>query len=85
MNRLPDYNLDPPDDPVYRFTLTYECPLCGHEWLDEWSSIVDNTCPDCGRRNISPKRIDDATECEEPGDHSLPTQDRDCDYWNRIK
>ncbi|WP_034619338.1 hypothetical protein [Chitinibacter tainanensis] len=32
----------------------YHCPSCGHKWQDEWSCQVDDDCPSCGARHISP-------------------------------
>mgnify|MGYP003638782101 FL=1 len=32
----------------------YECPECENVWEDEWDCQVDDDCPDCGCRHISP-------------------------------
>ena len=32
----------------------YECPECNDTWQDEWDCQVDNDCPSCGCRHISP-------------------------------
>jgi len=32
----------------------YTCPECGTDWQDEWSCAVDDDCPNCGARHISP-------------------------------
>jgi hypothetical protein len=32
----------------------YVCPVCEHEWTDEWSVTCDDDCPRCGARCISP-------------------------------
>ncbi|WP_293652637.1 hypothetical protein [Thiolapillus sp.] len=36
------------------FVNHYTCPRCGAQWEDEWSSTVDDECPECQTRNISP-------------------------------
>lgn len=33
---------------------SYTCPECGYDWEDEWSCAVDDDCPNCGERHISP-------------------------------
>lgn len=32
----------------------YTCPVCEHEWKDEWSCACDDECPECGTGDISP-------------------------------
>lgn len=32
----------------------YLCPMCDHEWSDTWSCAVDDDCPECGARAITP-------------------------------
>lgn len=32
----------------------YTCPECSAEWVDEWSCAVDDDCPECSTRAISP-------------------------------
>lgn len=32
----------------------YCCPECHHEWTNEWDCEVDDDCPECGERHISP-------------------------------
>lgn len=34
----------------------YRCPNCGHLWVDQWDSGVDDECPACELRDISPYR-----------------------------
>lgn len=34
----------------------YRCPNCGHLWLDQWDCGVDDECPACEMRDISPYR-----------------------------
>ena len=33
--------------------IEYQCPSCGHEWQEQWSSACDSECPVCGLKNIS--------------------------------
>ena len=33
----------------------YECPRCDCAWSDAWSCQVDDDCPACGLRHISPE------------------------------
>ena len=32
----------------------YKCERCGCEWMDEWSAMSDDDCPDCGYRHMTP-------------------------------
>jgi len=32
----------------------YECPKCEYAWQDYWDCQVDDDCPHCGCRHISP-------------------------------
>ena len=32
----------------------YECPRCKYIWEDQWDCQVDDDCPSCGCRHISP-------------------------------
>ena len=32
----------------------YTCPTCRAQWQDEWDAMVDDECPQCRTRNISP-------------------------------
>jgi DNA-directed RNA polymerase subunit RPC12/RpoP len=43
----------------------YKCPECGKKWKDTWSSMVDNTCPSCGIRNISPYKSVDTRDFDD--------------------
>ena len=43
----------------------YQCPRCDYAWSDTWPSQVDDDCPSCGLRHISPASSGDA-EGEEP-------------------
>lgn len=36
------------------FLNIYACPHCEHQWRDVWDCGVDDTCPKCGTRNLSP-------------------------------
>lgn len=38
----------------------YTCPECDCEWEDEYECWVDDDCPECGMRHISPHSYDDA-------------------------
>lgn len=38
----------------------YKCPSCGEHWQDEWSCMVDDDCPSCGARHISPYESEEA-------------------------
>jgi predicted Zn-ribbon and HTH transcriptional regulator len=43
----------------------YECDECGYTWEDEWSCACNDTCPECGRREIEPYEyecVDDTPE-----------------------
>jgi hypothetical protein len=43
------------------FRSHYECAECGEGWTDEWSCMVDDDCPSCGARHVSPVDGDDLT------------------------
>ena len=50
------------------FNLEYECPDCNYQWEDNWSCGVDDTCPMCGTRDVTPHkitRIDDKEDTDE--------------------
>jgi hypothetical protein len=32
----------------------YECPDCDHHWYDVWDCQVDDVCPQCRKKHISP-------------------------------
>lgn len=36
------------------FVNHYTCPDCGADWQDQWECTVDDDCPNCGKRHISP-------------------------------
>lgn len=47
----------------------YECPRCWHRFIDTWDCAVDNDCPKCGNRHISPHHVLDIPpweKAEEP-------------------
>lgn len=46
------------------FTNFYQCPRCGTDWSDTWSCQVDDDCPNCGLRHISPMDSEDAEDDE---------------------
>lgn len=37
----------------------YVCYRCGHEWDDIWPAMVDDDCPQCGARHVSPYHSED--------------------------
>ncbi|GBQ45235.1 hypothetical protein [Komagataeibacter europaeus] len=37
----------------------YHCDCCGTDWTDEYPCQVDDDCPKCGDRHISPHRFED--------------------------
>ncbi|MCG8506183.1 MAG: hypothetical protein MI755_16385 [Sphingomonadales bacterium] len=41
------------------FILTYHCYPCSIDWESSWSSIVNDTCPDCGTDDIEPYEVID--------------------------
>ena len=43
------------------FVNHYTCPRCGAQWQDEWSATVDDECPECRTRNISPHHSEEVT------------------------
>ncbi len=45
----------------YRWLNCYRCPECGGKWADAWECQVDDDCPHCGYRHISPYK---ATELD---------------------
>lgn len=34
----------------------YTCPRCNYYWEDEWDCEVEDDCPECGLRHISPEK-----------------------------
>lgn len=34
----------------------YTCPVCNYYWEDEWDCEVEDDCPSCGHRHITPKK-----------------------------
>lgn len=50
------------DDDGHFFVNYYTCPRCSNEWSDTYESQVDDECPKCGMRHISPHRSEDAEE-----------------------
>lgn len=37
----------------------YKCPNCGEEWEDEWDCEVEDECPNCGTRHITPYKSEE--------------------------
>ena len=66
---LPDYMLDPPEDPD---PIPMWCREC-HEIL-----LEEDDCPFCGGDLV------EYEQDGEPDFDDGPIIDRDCDYWNRI-
>lgn len=50
------------DNEPNRFRNHYRCERCGHEWSSDWSCQVDDDCPSCGARHMSPTSSDDLDE-----------------------
>lgn len=48
--------------PTLGFLNSYLCPECNHWWQDEWTAQVDDDCPRCGHRHVSPCHSEDLTE-----------------------
>jgi predicted nucleic acid-binding Zn-ribbon protein len=38
----------------FMFQNHYACPECSYTWTDVWDCGVDDTCPKCGHRHVSP-------------------------------
>ncbi len=39
----------------------YKCDACGHEWTDVWECEVEDDCPHCGLRHMTPFYSDDGS------------------------
>jgi len=37
----------------------YRCINCQHEWNSVWQHQVDDDCPNCGERHVSPYKFED--------------------------
>lgn len=37
----------------------YKCPNCGYEWEDEWDCEVEDDCPECELRHITPYKSEE--------------------------
>lgn len=47
----------------------YTCERCGHNWSDDWDCAVDDDCPSCGARHMSPHTSEDnAVTCAHCGE-----------------
>lgn len=53
---------DYPPTPDTLFLNFYQCPECGHDWTDHYPHQVDDTCPQCHCRNVSPYDSIDTAE-----------------------
>jgi rubrerythrin len=51
---------DDAGEDVSKFENFYRCPECEHEWEDTYTSIVEDDCPSCGNRHITPYQSEDA-------------------------
>ncbi len=45
----------------------YECPRCDGAWSDSWFCQVDDDCPHCGLRHVSPEN---SLECDDAADYA---------------
>jgi predicted nucleic acid-binding Zn-ribbon protein len=43
------------------FLNRYTCYRCAHDWTDQWSSVCDDDCPQCGARHTEPHTSDELT------------------------
>lgn len=59
----------------------YRCPSCGNEWTDVWTAMSDDTCPQCGRRNVQPYESRDIGPAEPGGIRTLNSYD--C-FWHTM-
>lgn len=58
---LPDIGLpEEEEEEESQFINFYWCPRCNHDWEDAYSCMVDDDCPECGYRHISPYKSEDA-------------------------
>lgn len=60
MSELADHHKHEEERPAPLFLNFYDCPACGADWCDAWTAQVDDDCPACGMRHISPTRSEDA-------------------------
>jgi len=52
------------------YLIEYECPQCGHEWHEIWSSACDSECPECGCGDIQAADYEElSTSAEGPKVH----------------
>ena len=64
-----------PDTDTTWWTNHYRCPDCRHQWADGWDCQVDDDCPECGLRHISPYYSDDGSGSEEDRERALQAAD----------
>jgi len=55
MEMLDEINAEDEEEEV-EFLNRYSCYACGHKWSGVWSCGVDDDCPHCGARHVSPKK-----------------------------
>ena len=53
------FNITDDEEEVW-YTNYYQCPNCGVQWDDRWTSMSDDTCPNCDCANISPYKSEPA-------------------------
>ena len=39
--------------------LWFRCPRCAAEWEDEWDAQVEEDCPACGCRAVTPSAVEE--------------------------
>lgn len=49
-------------DVELKFRNYYRCPECGSEWDDEWDSMCDDECGECGCSDISPYKSENVED-----------------------
>ena len=62
-----------------QFLNRYRCARCGNRWSDVWDCGVDDDCPKCGARHMSPVKSTelDEDDDEEGQDRESYTDDQD--------
>lgn len=49
---------------IPKYNNHYKCPRCNSEWWDAWDCQVDDDCPYCGKRHITPFESEDLVSGE---------------------
>ncbi|MDF3811077.1 MULTISPECIES: hypothetical protein [Rhodopseudomonas] len=47
----------------------YQCLRCQAKWTDQWSSLCDDDCPQCGARQMLPHLAEELTTLIERDGH----------------